>query len=50
MEVVYFVVDFEMEEDGDFVEDDNFYSSDFEDNLREMVGWKNFFKMCTFEI
>lgn len=31
-----------MEEDGDYLEDDNFYPSDFEDNLSEMVGVEEF--------
>ncbi|KAG0602172.1 hypothetical protein M758_11G164700, partial [Ceratodon purpureus] len=31
-----------MEEDGDYVEDDNFYPSDFEDDLSEMVGVEEF--------
>jgi hypothetical protein len=31
-----------MEEDGDYMEDDNFYPSDFEDDLSEMVGVEEF--------
>ncbi|KAG0572651.1 hypothetical protein KC19_VG113700 [Ceratodon purpureus] len=31
-----------MEEDGDYMEDDNFYPSDFEDDVSEMVGVEEF--------
>ena len=31
-----------MEDDGEYMEDDNFYPSDFEDDLSEMVGVEEF--------
>ena len=31
-----------MEDDGDHMEDDNFYPSDFEDDLNELVGVEEF--------
>ncbi|KAG0571690.1 hypothetical protein KC19_VG034300 [Ceratodon purpureus] len=31
-----------MEEDGDYIEDDNFCPSDFEDDVSEMVGVEEF--------
>ena len=34
-----------MEDDEVFFNDDYFYPLDFEDDISELVDWKNFFKM-----
>ena len=41
---MYEALAWRMEDDGDHMKDDNFYPSDFDDDLNELVGMEEFFQ------